>query len=155
MLGTAVSNSAHRGQSAIAIAHNAVSHARTKHIDIRYHYVREAIQDNVVVVRHCPTDHRCKLGIEKKAYWSYRLKKLTFRHYDRGNSVFFRFNNTRNMAFFMKQIISILYQQVHKLHTLHKHFKITNYTHEMLHYETVIPCHKINAFLNLITNNYL
>ena len=43
-------------QSAIAIAHNPVSHARTKHIDIRYHYVREAIQDKVVVVKYCPTD---------------------------------------------------------------------------------------------------
>ena len=43
-------------QSAIAIAHNPVSHARTKHIDIRYHYVREAIQDNVVALKYCPTD---------------------------------------------------------------------------------------------------
>ena len=32
-------------QSAIAIARNPILHARTKHIDIRYHYVREAVQE--------------------------------------------------------------------------------------------------------------
>ena len=30
-------------QGAIAIARNPVAHARTKHIDIRYHFVREAM----------------------------------------------------------------------------------------------------------------
>jgi len=32
-------------QGAIAIAHNPVDHARTKHIDIRYHFVRESVQE--------------------------------------------------------------------------------------------------------------
>jgi hypothetical protein len=35
-------------QSAIALAKNPVSHARAKHIDIRHHFVREAIQDKVI-----------------------------------------------------------------------------------------------------------
>ena len=35
-------------QEAIAIAENPIAHARTKHIDIRYHYVREAVQDGTV-----------------------------------------------------------------------------------------------------------
>ena len=43
-------------QGAIAIAKNPTAHARTKHIDIRYHYVREAVQGGVVDVRYCPTD---------------------------------------------------------------------------------------------------
>ncbi len=30
-------------QGAIAFAKNPVAHARTKHIDIRYHYEREAV----------------------------------------------------------------------------------------------------------------
>ena len=42
-------------QSAIALSHNPVSHARAKHIDIRHHFVREAIQDKVIWVQYIPT----------------------------------------------------------------------------------------------------
>ena len=41
-------------QGAIAIAKKNISHARTKHIDIRYHYVREAVQERTIDLRHCP-----------------------------------------------------------------------------------------------------
>ena len=37
-------------QGAIAIARNPVAHARTKHIDIRFHYIREAIQDGTIIL---------------------------------------------------------------------------------------------------------
>jgi len=40
-------------QGAIAIAHNPVDHARTKHIDIRYHFVREAVQKRLVELKYC------------------------------------------------------------------------------------------------------
>ena len=43
-------------QSAIAIANNPVCHTRTKHIDIRYHYVRKAINDEIISIRYCPTE---------------------------------------------------------------------------------------------------
>ena len=42
-------------QGAISIAKNPVAHSRTKHIDIRYHYIREAIQ-GVVNLCYCPTE---------------------------------------------------------------------------------------------------
>jgi len=42
-------------QSAIALAENPVSHARAKHIDLRHHFIREAIQDKVVRVQYIPT----------------------------------------------------------------------------------------------------
>ena len=43
-------------QGMIAMARNPVSHARTKHIDIRYHYVREAVQNQKVInLNYCPT----------------------------------------------------------------------------------------------------
>jgi hypothetical protein len=42
-------------QSAIALAKNPVSHARAKHIDLRHHFVREAIQDKVIWVQYIPT----------------------------------------------------------------------------------------------------
>jgi hypothetical protein len=42
-------------QSAIALAKNPVSHARAKHIDIRHHFIREAIHDKIVWVQYIPT----------------------------------------------------------------------------------------------------
>ena len=42
-------------QGAIAIAKKNIAHARTKHIDIRYHFVREVVQKGLVDLRYCPT----------------------------------------------------------------------------------------------------
>ena len=43
-------------QGTIAIAKNAVAHTRTKHIDIRYHYILEAVQDGIANLYYCPTE---------------------------------------------------------------------------------------------------
>jgi len=40
----------------IDFSKNPVEHKRTKHIDIRYHFVREAITTNKVTLEHCATD---------------------------------------------------------------------------------------------------
>jgi hypothetical protein len=42
-------------QGAIALAKNPVSHSRAKHIDIRHHFVREAIQDKIIWIQYIPT----------------------------------------------------------------------------------------------------
>ncbi|KAF1328946.1 Gag-pol polyprotein, partial [Globisporangium splendens] len=42
-------------QGAIALAKNPEFHKRTKHIDIRYHFVREKVEDGQVVLEYCPT----------------------------------------------------------------------------------------------------
>jgi hypothetical protein len=42
-------------QGALAIAENPVNYQRSKHIDIRYHFVRHAIQDKKVTVTYIPT----------------------------------------------------------------------------------------------------
>ena len=42
-------------QGTIAIGKNPVAHARTKHIDIRYHYVSEAVQKGIMGLQYCPT----------------------------------------------------------------------------------------------------
>ena len=42
-------------QGAISVAHNLVNHKRTKHIDIKFHYVREAVLNNVIELVYCPT----------------------------------------------------------------------------------------------------
>ena len=43
-------------QGAISVANNPIIHARTKHIDIRYHFVREKVEDGTIQLKYCPTD---------------------------------------------------------------------------------------------------
>jgi len=43
-------------QSAIAIANNPESHDKTKHIDIRHHFVRDSVETGKVELQYCPTD---------------------------------------------------------------------------------------------------
>ena len=43
-------------QSAVAIATNGNFHARTKHIDIRYHFIRYMIENGSLTLIYCPTD---------------------------------------------------------------------------------------------------
>jgi len=40
-------------QAAISFARDTQFHARSKHIDIRHHFVRERIQDHSITVSHC------------------------------------------------------------------------------------------------------
>jgi len=42
-------------QGAIALAKNPVSHSRAKHIDLRHHFIHEAIQDRIIWVQYIPT----------------------------------------------------------------------------------------------------
>ena len=68
-------------QGTIAMSRNPVLHKRTKHIDIKYHFVREKTQDGTIELKYCPTNEmvadiltkplpkrqfeylRCKLGL--------------------------------------------------------------------------------------------
>ena len=43
-------------QGAIAIANNPIVHTRTKHIDIRYHYIREVVQKKEIELEYCPSE---------------------------------------------------------------------------------------------------
>ena len=42
-------------QGAIALAKDNKFHTRTKHIDMRYHFIREAVEDGKVAVQYIPT----------------------------------------------------------------------------------------------------
>ena len=42
-------------QAAIAMIKNPVYHARTKHIDIRYHFIRELYQEGQIRLEYCPS----------------------------------------------------------------------------------------------------
>ena len=43
-------------QGALALAKNPVSRQRCKHIDIRYHFIREIVNGGNVILEYCPTD---------------------------------------------------------------------------------------------------
>ena len=44
-------------QGAIALANNPIHHQRSKHIDVKYHYVRLEIQNRVLELAYIPTDN--------------------------------------------------------------------------------------------------
>ena len=44
-------------QSAIHLAKNQVYHARTKHIDVRYHFIREIMEDGEIQLQKIGTKH--------------------------------------------------------------------------------------------------
>ena len=39
--------------SAIALSKNSVFHKRTKHIDTKFHYIRELVNNGEIVLQHC------------------------------------------------------------------------------------------------------
>jgi len=43
-------------QSAIALAHNPEHHARTKHIDFQYHFIRNRVEEGTTCLEYCPTE---------------------------------------------------------------------------------------------------
>lgn len=43
-------------KSTISLSENPVQHQRTKHIDIKFHFIREAIKNQDVNVQYCQTD---------------------------------------------------------------------------------------------------
>jgi hypothetical protein len=45
-----------QGAIALAYAEKGQFHARTKHIDIRFHFIRHTIQSNLIHVTYCPTE---------------------------------------------------------------------------------------------------
>ena len=52
-------------QSAIALAHNPEHHARTKHIDIQYHFVRNCVEDGTTQLEYCPMEDMVADGLTK------------------------------------------------------------------------------------------
>jgi len=45
-------------QGCISIANNPSCHKRTKHIDIKYHFAREQIENNVICIEYISTDNQ-------------------------------------------------------------------------------------------------
>ena len=43
-------------KGAITLAKDNKFHARTKHIDLRYHFIREAVEDGKIAMKYIPTE---------------------------------------------------------------------------------------------------
>lgn len=43
-------------QGCIALAKNPKHHARTKHIDVQHHFIREKVEEEVVELKYCATE---------------------------------------------------------------------------------------------------
>ena len=52
-------------QSAIALAQNPEHHARTKHIDIQYHFIRNCVEDGRLKLEYCSTEDMVADGLTK------------------------------------------------------------------------------------------
>lgn len=63
-------------QSAIALAKDNRFHARTKHIDIRFHFIRYAIAKGKIQLEYCPTEDMVA-DILTKALPSMKVKYFT------------------------------------------------------------------------------
>ena len=62
-------------QGCIALAKNPVFHARTKHIDIKYHFLREKVEEGVIELEYMPTDKMVADGLTKSLG---RIKHASF-----------------------------------------------------------------------------
>ena len=45
-------------QSANDISKNPVQHSRTKHIDIRHHFIRDLVEEKIISLHHIPTENQ-------------------------------------------------------------------------------------------------
>ena len=61
--------------SAINISKNPVQHSRTKHIDIRHHYIRDLVEDKVITLEHVATKEQVA-DIFTKALDANQFEKL-------------------------------------------------------------------------------
>jgi hypothetical protein len=68
-------------QACIALAKDPVAHSRTKHIDVRYHYIKELVTGGKVSVDYCPTEDMTIDVLTKplalQAFQRYREKLIT------------------------------------------------------------------------------
>lgn len=65
-------------KSTISIAQNLVQHRRTKHIKIKYHAVREAMEEVLVSVLYCSSEEQV-VNVMSKALLKVKLELLKIR----------------------------------------------------------------------------
>jgi len=67
--------------SASSIAKNPINHKRTKHIDVRYHFIRDKVNKNEIIVEYVNTQNNVAdiltKGLSKQKHCGF-LKSLGF-----------------------------------------------------------------------------
>ena len=61
--------------SAINISKNLIQHSRTKHIDIRHHFIKDLVEENIVTLEHVATEEQLA-DIFTKALDAKQFEKL-------------------------------------------------------------------------------
>lgn len=62
-------------RSAIDLAKNPPFHGRSKHIDIRYHFIRECVEQGEVVLKHVSSNDQ-RADIMTKAFATIKFEKM-------------------------------------------------------------------------------
>lgn len=62
-------------QGAIALSKNPVNRQRSKHIDVKYHFIREAVNERKICIEHCPSEEMAA-DILTKPVTRVRLRKF-------------------------------------------------------------------------------
>lgn len=62
-------------KSAIDLAKNPVFHGRSKHIDIRYYFIREYVEWGEIVIKHVKTDEQ-RADVLTKALSTIKFEKI-------------------------------------------------------------------------------
>lgn len=52
-------------KATISMTKNPVFHGRTKHIELRHHFIRDVVKDRTIVMKYCPTDDQVADGFTK------------------------------------------------------------------------------------------
>ena len=62
-------------KSAIDLAKNPVFHGRSKHIDVRYHFIRDCVEQGLIVIKHVSTSEQ-RADILTKALSAAKFEKM-------------------------------------------------------------------------------
>lgn len=62
-------------QGAIALSKNPVNRQRSKHIDVKYHFIREAVNEGKIRIEHCPSEEMAA-DVLTKPVTRVRLRKF-------------------------------------------------------------------------------
>lgn len=62
-------------KSAIDLAKNPIFHGRSKHIDIRYHFIRECVEKGEIIVKHVRT-YQHRADVLTKALATAKFEKM-------------------------------------------------------------------------------